>query len=210
MEFSIFYLRIFELLGILTYSMCVLHSLRNKKPKSTLLFFATVTIYAWFLEEMGVIFWESYFYNPQFLVFVDKTPLAVTFGWASIIYAVISVAPSLVQDQSIRALLVSIYALFIDLGMDVTAYWFKIDGFGFWEWTKGSHYSLYGVPAFNYLGWFLVVFWFTRFYFWLSNNNWSFRRRMLFGPILSIPVYGISLSMLILGLLIAFLFGVRF
>src|SRR5215213_5606430 len=110
LDFPLFYLRLFEILGILLYILCVIHSLRNQKLRATVVFFVAVTIYAWFLEEMGVLFWKSYFYNPQFLIFIDKTPLAVTFGWAAIVYSGIRSLPNVCGSPWQKALFVSIYA----------------------------------------------------------------------------------------------------
>lgn len=203
-------LHFFEILAITAFVLCVVHSKRNWGASKTLVFFPSVVFFSWFLEEMGVLFWGVYVYNPAFWLFVGVTPVAITLGWAAVIYASIILTHGSSHSGVPTAVLSASYALSIDLGMDVPAYLAKINGLGFWEWFHstsssnpyvrlGSYPNLFGVPLANYIGWFFYVMWFTILFHWLDRKNWSVARKTVLGIVLALPVYGISMIFIALG-----------
>ena len=126
----------------------------------------------------GAIFWTSliencgvaegtYTYNahvgmlggsyPGFFLWVGLVPFWVEAGWIAVVFSLfILFHDVLLKDRSpwLQALFTGLLAVNVDLVIDPVAVANSL-----WRWTERSIYFL-GVPIDNWVGWFVIVFFF--------------------------------------------------
>ena len=132
------------------FGLAVIHALfeakNNRLQRSLMLL--TLFVYGFLLEYMGVMS-GNYDYASEPIMLFEVIPLSVTFSWVGIIYSVMLVGDRLEVSPWIRILTSTLIALSLDWGMDPIAV-----ELGAWTWNFEGVY--YGVPAFNFIGWFFI------------------------------------------------------
>ena len=108
----------------------------------------TQFIYGFLLEYMGVIS-GNYDYATEPIMILGVIPISVTFAWVGIIYSVMLIGDLLEVSTWLRILITTLIALSLDWGMDPIAV-----AFGGWTWNTPGQY--FGVPGFNFIGWFFI------------------------------------------------------
>ena len=163
------------------FILCVFHSI--KRGKNYLFELIVISIYGLLLEIIGIALSNSYIYG-DFLVKILDAPVAIALGWGIIIYTSMATVDRLNVAQKIRPFMVALLALNIDLSMDAIAFreglWFWLGRNGFW----------FGVPASNFIGWFVVAFSFSYFIYYFRKNE----KLKLFYPILCMILSLITLA----------------
>jgi len=146
---------VFELLPALVgYIMCglaIIHALLDARENRVqrLLMLITLFAFGFLLEFMGVIS-GNYVYAPEAIMILGVIPLSVTFAWVGIIYSAMIIGERLKLSLWQRILTTTLIALSLDWGMDPIAV-----EFGGWTWSySGGGY--FGVPGFNFIGWFFI------------------------------------------------------
>ncbi len=76
-------------------------------------------------------------------------PMSVSLAWVGIIYSVMIIAERLDLPWHLRILATTLIAISLDWGMDPIAV-----HIGAWSW--GFEGSYFGVPGFNFFGWFFI------------------------------------------------------
>jgi len=145
---------LFELLpAFIGYIMCglaVIHALldarENRIQRSLMLI--TLFAFGFMLEYMGVMS-GNYVYAEEAVMILGHIPLSVTFAWVGIIYSAMLIGERLKLSLWQRILTTTLIALSLDWGMDPIAV-----EFGMWTWSHPGDY--FGVPAFNFIGWFFI------------------------------------------------------
>ena len=144
----------FEILPALVgYIMCglaIIHALFDARENRVQRFLMIITLFAFgfLLEYMGVIS-GNYVYASEVVMLLGVIPLSVTFAWVGIIYSAMIIGERLKLSLWQRILTTTLIALSLDWGMDPIAV-----EFGMWTWSHPGYY--FGVPAFNFIGWFFI------------------------------------------------------
>ena len=133
-----------------------------------LLMLATLFIYGIFLEYIGIMSGHHY-YAEEAVMFFEVVPLSIPLAWVGIIYSVMIIAEHLKLSLWMRILTTTFIALSLDWGMDPIS----VD-LGLWTWTHEGG-SFFGIPSFNFTGWFLIPIAFLIPY----NLNWSTEKKRL-------------------------------
>ncbi len=145
---------LFELLpAFIGYIMCglaIIHALLDARENRVQRFLMIITLFAFgfLLEYMGVMS-GNYVYAPEAVMILGHIPLSVTFAWVGIIYSAMLIGERLKLSLWQRILTTTLIALSLDWGMDPIAV-----EFGMWTWSHPGYY--FGVPAFNFIGWFFI------------------------------------------------------
>ena len=160
-----------EISIIVLFILCIFHSI--KRGKNYLAELIVISIYGLLLEINALVLSPNYTYG-DFLLMVSGVPVAIGIGWACIIYASMATVDRLNVAEKIRPFMVALLALNIDLQMDPIAV-----QEGLWTW-KGATGFWFGVPASNFIGWFVVAFSFSYFIYYFRKNQ----KLKLFYPIL--------------------------
>lgn len=132
------------------FILVIIHAFFDAKENRTQRFsmLLTLFIYGFLLEYMGVIS-GNYDYATEPIMILGVIPLSVTFAWVGIIYSVMLIGDLLEVSTSLRILITTLIALSLDWGMDPIAV-----AFGGWTWSTLGQY--FGVPGFNFIGWFFI------------------------------------------------------
>jgi uncharacterized membrane protein len=146
----------------LIFLACLVHSMRKGKRYLFLLLLALA--YAILFENLNIALSDgkmgSYYYNPNLSFFIFDLPVFVALAWSSLIYSTYFLTESIGVKEFSKPFVDALLVVLVDLAVDVFAI-----RFGFWHWRG---YSLtegwFGVPASNFIGWLLVVFFFMFFY----------------------------------------------
>jgi hypothetical protein len=145
----------FEILPALVgYIMCglaVIHAILDARENRVQRILMIITLFAFgfLLEYMGVIA-GNYVYASEAVMLLGVIPLSVTFAWVGIIYSAMIIGERLNLSLWQRILTTTLISLSLDWGMDPIAV-----AFGGWTWLySGGDY--FGVPGFNFIGWFFI------------------------------------------------------
>ncbi|NPA05926.1 MAG: carotenoid biosynthesis protein [Chloroflexi bacterium] len=109
--------------------------------------------YGLLLEEATIRQLRAYTYGRFWVMVTDDVPLAIGVGWGLILNAAWLYTRGLAHPSWLmRATVGALWALTIDLAMDVVAI-----RLGFWDWGFGLDFDFFGVPWANFWAWFWVV-----------------------------------------------------
>ena len=158
-----------EILAFILFSYC-LADIIKKNDKKTRLFrvfelFGFV-VYAGIFENIGVLV-NTYNYSLDRLVMVGVVPLSLLMFEAAIFYAALQFAELMKYPKWVIPIVVAFLGMLQDMTIDPAAVFdlHLVNGVleGRWNWT--SHYEdmFFGIPFFNYIGWYLLMFYYTSF-----------------------------------------------
>ncbi|OGI15950.1 hypothetical protein A3K63_01170 [Candidatus Micrarchaeota archaeon RBG_16_49_10] len=169
----------------LIFMACLIHAFKKGKKYVFLLFI--VFLYSILFENLNMMLSANkpagYYYSQGFHLFIGDLPIFVAFSWASLIYSAYFLTNSLGVKESSKPFVDALLVLLVDLAIDVFAI-----RFGFWYWRGYSfHEGWFGVPANNYMGWFLVTFFFSLMYRKLTSAKMNERLRY---PLLVFSTFG--------------------
>lgn len=171
---------------IITYSLAIItaiHSLKFKGVYKSLLFFFGAVLVGGSLENLASLFSGYYYPGSELTIFLGKCPFDVVLGWYSILYNCSFFSHTLIGKKkgslpsmgmgtnpengvdsymirltALRSMLAGAIAVSLDLLIDPVA----VEN-SWWVWQINNIYIL-GVPLGNYIGWFLMIFFFTFFF----------------------------------------------
>jgi uncharacterized membrane protein len=132
------------------FILALIHAFFDAKENRIQRFLMLITlfVYGFLLEYMGVMS-GNYHYAPELIMLFKVIPLSVTFSWVGIIYSVMLIGDLLNLPSWLRIITSTLIALSLDWGMDPIA----VD-LGAWTWSYEGEY--FGVPGFNFIGWFFI------------------------------------------------------
>ncbi len=212
-------------------ALAIYHSIKFRGAHKTILFFLGLYLVTAGIENINVIF-GGYYYPPGGLtIWFYNCPLWVPLGWYFIIYCSNFVSHSLIGKgkgslplvgigtnpengvdkyfiklTALRAIFTAYLSVLVDYVMDPVG---ANLGNRWWIWKINNIY-VHGIPAGNYLGWVLVIFWTILLYelliAWSSAKNPK--------PLIRSAIWsGLSFAgMMIAGSILmgfTFLFGVK-
>ena len=126
------------------------------------------------LPPGGVLF-GSYWFSKGGFWFIE-TPLVACLGWFAIAYSCVWVAGRVFPRMGLwgRAAVGGLIAMGTDLWADPVATSPELMN---WVWAKGDFFLLFGIPFYNFVGWFLLIFLFAVFWEKLPGMETQWGRR---------------------------------
>ena len=163
-----FYLISMEIVVLVLFILCLRHAWRTG-PEAILRLIAGA-LFGVLLELATIWQLEAYDYGT-FLLMLSNVPLAIGFGWGTIMYSAKLFSDATNLPEWVRPVLDGLLALNIDLAMDAVAIRLEM-----WDWGLGLHSQYFGVPYANFWAWFWVVVSFSASVRWLSSRARGFWR----------------------------------
>lgn len=107
-------------------------------------------------NPLGEMIYGSYWFTRGGFWFLE-TPIVACIGWFFIAYSCVLTAGKVFPNMNLwaRAFVGGMIPMTIDLWMDPVQTAPEILG---WVWGKGDVLLLFGIPHYNFLGWFLLIF----------------------------------------------------
>lgn len=140
---------VFTALSVVLVGICGVHAGTDRRRLGML---ASGVVYGVILEQLTIIGFDAYSYPvASYLVTVADVPIAIGLSWAAILYTGILTARRGGLSGIAVPLFVAVFALHIDLALDVVA--IRV---GYWEWAEPGGW--FGVPLGNFVGWYWVAF----------------------------------------------------
>jgi len=139
------------LIGFILSGLAAVHALLDGSTNriQRLLMLVTLFLYGIFLEIIGITSGHHY-YAPEPIMIFGMVPLSIPLAWVGIIYSSMIISERLQLTVWERILTTTLIALSLDWGMDPIAV-----ELGLWTWTYVGG-SFFGVPTFNFIGWFVI------------------------------------------------------
>ncbi|MEA3223955.1 MAG: carotenoid biosynthesis protein [Thermodesulfobacteriota bacterium] len=112
-----------------------------------------------FDKRFAYVAFGSYWFTKGGLWFIE-TPVNACIGWFFIAYTCVLTAGKVFTKKSLlwRAAAGGLTAMGIDLWMDPIATSPEIMN---WVWGKADFLLIFGIPLYNFMGWFLLIFLFV-------------------------------------------------
>jgi hypothetical protein len=118
------------------------------------------------LEEGDQLIFETYHYNPDFVLALDRAPVAIGLTWALILIGAMRLTDALGVRRRYAPFVDSVLAISLDLAFDAVAI-----RMGLWTWRDTPlTEAWFGVPAGNFYTWLIIVFGFTLLSRWLADE----------------------------------------
>jgi uncharacterized membrane protein len=157
-----------EIIVLVLFILCLRHAW-GTGPEAVLRLVAG-TLFGVLLELATIWQLKAYSYGT-FLLMLSDVPLAIGFGWGTIIYSAKLFSDATNLPEWVRPFLDGLLALNIDLAMDAVAIRLEM-----WDWGLGLHSQYFGVPYANFWAWFWVVVSFSASVRWLTSKAQGFWR----------------------------------
>lgn len=156
-----------ELLAFILFFYCLADVIKrgdNKTRIFRVLELFGFIVYAGLFENIGVL-GKTYNYSLDRLVMVGVVPLSILMFEAVIFYSALQFVEKLNFPKWARPILVGFLGVLQDLTIDPAAVFdlHMVNGImeGRWNWTTHYDGMLFGIPFFNFTGWFMLMFYYT-------------------------------------------------
>lgn len=126
--------------------------------RGSLLEITSAALYGLLLEEGDILIFQTYNYSPEFILRIDRVPVAIALAWAIIIYTCMHLSDAYGLPGMIAPFADALWAIMLDLAFDAVAI-----RLGFWTWVIPLDKGFFGVPAGNFYAWLFVAFSFSVF-----------------------------------------------
>jgi len=156
-----------EFFAIALFLYCLADIIRNSDDKVKVfraLELLGFIIYAGIFENIGVL-GNTYNYSLDRLIMVGTVPLSILMFEAVIFYAALRFAEAMKFPKWTIPFIVGLLAVLQDMTIDPVAVFdtHLVAGVmeGRWNWITNYKGLLFGIPFFNYTGWFFLMFYYT-------------------------------------------------
>ena len=157
---------------ILVGLICFAHAARHFSPWMASCFFIGSFVFTGLEESIWILFgrflgglmvipvggtlYGTYWFTKGGLWFIE-TPIVACLGWFAIAYSFVYVAGQVFPKMGLwgRAALGGLLAMGTDLWQDPVQTSPELMN---WIWAKGDALLFFGIPVYNFLGWFLLIF----------------------------------------------------
>jgi hypothetical protein len=117
------------------------------------------------LEEGDQLIFQTYHYNPAWVLEMDRAPVVIGLTWALIIAGAMRITDALGVRRRYAPVVDSLLAISLDLGFDAIAI-----RMGLWTWVDiGPTDGWFGVPWGNFYAWLFVTLGFSLVTRWLRD-----------------------------------------
>ncbi|MGH2457026.1 MAG: carotenoid biosynthesis protein [Candidatus Limnocylindria bacterium] len=145
------------------------------------------------LEEGDQLLFETYHYNPDWVLAIDRAPVVIGLTWALIIAGAMRLTDALGVRRRYAPFVDSVLAISLDLAFDAIAI-----RMGLWTWRDmGPADGWFGVPAGNFYAWLFVTLGFSLVSRWIRDASRARPAREWLQLATPIPAY----LVLLVGLL---------
>src|SRR5918996_3336868 len=145
------------------------------------------------LEEGDQLIFQTYHYNPAWVLEIDRAPVVIGLTWALIIAGAMRMTDALGVRRRYAPVVDSVLAISLDLGFDAIAI-----RMGLWAWVDvGPTDGWFGVPWGNFYAWLFVTVGFSLVTRWLrreSRDRPSLEWRQLLVPLPAFALLLIGLA----------------
>jgi hypothetical protein len=118
------------------------------------------------LEEGDQLIFQTYHYNPAWVLEIDRAPVVIGLSWALIIAGAMRITDALGVRRRYAPMVDSLLAISLDLGFDAIAI-----RMGLWTWVGiGPTDGWFGVPWGNFYAWLFVTVGFSLVTRWLRQE----------------------------------------
>ena len=151
---------------------CFAHAARHFSPWMASCFFIGSFVFTGMEESIWILFgrflggsivipaggtlYGTYWFTKGGLWFIE-TPIVACLGWFAIAYSFVYVAGKVFPNMGLwgRAALGGLLAMGTDLWQDPVQTSPELMN---WIWAKGDAFLFFGIPLYNFVGWFLLIF----------------------------------------------------
>ncbi len=126
----------------------------------------SAAVYGLLLEEGDILIFDSYFYSDDFVLAIDRVPIAIALAWAVIIYSCMRLSDAFGLSRRVAPFADAIWTIAIDFALDAVAI-----RMGYWQWTIDLNEGYFGVPAGNFYAWLMVALSFSAVTRWLRARD---------------------------------------
>ncbi|WP_160297617.1 carotenoid biosynthesis protein [Demequina salsinemoris] len=157
---------LFEVLSVAVFIAAVIHAAGRTKAKQHILVMVAFVIYAGAFENIGV--WQNiYDYSTDRIMMIGKVPLSILLVEAVTLYCALWLAEQLRLPWWAGAFVAGAIGALQDMTIDPSNVFdiHVIDGVasGQWNWTMHYEGGFFGIPVFNFSGWFTMMLYFALF-----------------------------------------------
>ncbi|MEW6443926.1 MAG: carotenoid biosynthesis protein [bacterium] len=155
-------------------------------------------------NPLGETFHGTYWFTRGIFWFLE-TPITACLGWFFIAYSCVLTAGKVFPRMGLwgRATVGGLIAMSIDLWIDPVQTAPEVTS---WVWAKGDFLLFFGIPHYNFIGWFLLIFLFAIFWEKLPGMEARYGRagatNRFFAIVLGVPwlvLFFIWLWLFVLG-----------
>ncbi len=170
-------------------------------------------VYAGLFENIGVL-GNTYNYSLNRLVMVGVVPLSILAFEAVIFYSALQFVEKLNFPKWARPIVVGLLGVLQDLTIDPAAVFdlHIVNGVmeGRWNWTFHYDGLLFGIPFFNFTGWFMLMFYYTTLIQLgrILHEKSGYKRNRGIAYIILSPILGVLLIVSPLTQFILFLYPI--
>lgn len=114
-------------------------------------------LYGLLLEEGDILLFQTYGYNPGFILKLDQVPVSIALDWAVIIYTCMHLSDCYQFSARVAPFADSLLGIIMDISFDAIAI-----RLGLWHWTNlPLDHGFFGVPPGNFYAWLFVILFFS-------------------------------------------------
>lgn len=193
---------IVELLSVVLLLWCMADAIRANEGNARIVRIGEIfgfMAYAGAYENIGVAA-HIYYYSLDRIVLVGRVPLAILIIEAVIFYTAMRAAERLRMPGWAKPFFVGLFAMLQDLTIDPSACYdlHSIHGVveGRWNWTLHYKDTLFGIPFFNFSGWFTMMFYYAAMM--LVGRRIFFRGKQKTTSGAAYVILGIALSFILI------------
>ncbi|WP_062314365.1 carotenoid biosynthesis protein [Demequina rhizosphaerae] len=151
---------LFEVLSVVVFVATLIHATRRPDATRHVLTVLGFVIFAATFENIGV--WQHiYDYSTDRIMMIGNVPLSILFVEAVGVYCALWVAEHLRLPWWVAPFLAGLWGSIQDMTVDPSNVFdlHTIDGVasGQWNWTMSYDGGFFGIPVFNFSGWFTMI-----------------------------------------------------
>jgi hypothetical protein len=141
------------------------------------------------LEEGDQLIFQTYHYNPDWVLEIDRAPVVIGLTWALIIAGAMRITDALGVRRRYAPVVDSLLAISLDLAFDAVAI-----RMGLWTWVGiGPTEGWFGVPWGNFYAWLFVTLGFSLMSRWLREVARPRPALEWFQLLVPLPAFGLLL-----------------
>lgn len=187
----------FALIQALNYGLFVVilvHAWRQARYQALIMLaavvFGYVVEYTQVVNASGLPGGAAYWYTQALVPLPGPVPLGVVLSWGLVLFLVMRTVDGLAAPLPLRPLIAGLLAVGLDFVTDPA--FVALD---FWVWRDAAQPGWYGIPGYNFVGWFVIVASYTAA-LQLAWRRWPPERNRLWVDAL-IALAAIPVSMLV-------------
>lgn len=160
-----------------------------RRGRSPFLELVSAAAFGLLLEQGDQLIFRTYHYSADWVLSLDRAPLAIGLTWALIIAGAMRITDALGVRRRYAPFVDALLAVSLDLAFDAIAIRMEL-----WTW-RGMTLAdgWFGVPAGNFFAWLFVTFGFSLLTRWLREASRSRPRLEWLQLLVPIPAFGLLL-----------------